>query len=216
MSWNFEGVLSAYRRPASLVINNEKISIDPDNLFDYCEEVEIEGIGKMERYPNGFSTTYAHQLGIREEVENVGRFTLRWPGHCSFWKKMSLLGLLSEDECNGVSPKKWLADLLEPKLQYRDDEQDLVVLRNEVIGIKDGQRKKVVQQMIDKRDLKTGLMAMNRTVGFTASIIAQMILYGKIKGKGMMNPAQDVPYKDFVSELKKRNIKVEDWEEEVK
>jgi saccharopine dehydrogenase-like NADP-dependent oxidoreductase len=83
------------------------------------------------------------------------------------------------------------------------------ILRNEISGLKDGQPKKIIQQVIDYRDLKTGFMAMNRTVGFTASIVAQMILNGKITGSGMLNPGVDVPYEEFLAELTARGIKVE-------
>ena len=40
-------------------------------------------------------------------------------------------------------------------------------------------------QVIDRRDLETGLTAMNRTVGFTASIGAQMLGVGSIAKRGL-------------------------------
>ena len=58
--------------------------------------------------------------------------------------------------------------------------------------------------------METGFMAMNRTVGFTASIVAQMVLAGKIAGKGVLNPAKDIPYQEFLSALRERGIKVEE------
>jgi saccharopine dehydrogenase-like NADP-dependent oxidoreductase len=65
---------------------------------------------------------------------------------------------------------------------------------------------------VDYRDLATGLMAMNRTVGFAASIAAQMIVSGRIRGKGLLSPANDVPYADFAAELAKRGMTVhESW-----
>jgi saccharopine dehydrogenase-like NADP-dependent oxidoreductase len=48
---------------------------------------------------------------------------------------------------------------------------------------------------------------MNRTVGFTASIGAHMILTGKITTPGVLSPVKDVPREDFLKELKKRDIK---------
>lgn len=210
VSWLFEGALGAYKRPASIIVNGEKVSIPGEKIFEYAEEVEVPGIGKMDRYPNGFATTYARLLGIKDTVKNMGRYTLRWPGHAEFWKKIVNLGLLDDEPIGGISPKKYLAKVLEPKLQYEEHERDLIVLRNEISGMKNGIPLSVVQQVVDKRDLKTGFMAMNRTVGFTASIIAQMILKGKITGSGMLNPGVDVPYEEFISEIEKRGIKVEE------
>jgi saccharopine dehydrogenase-like NADP-dependent oxidoreductase len=63
--------------------------------------------------------------------------------------------------------------------------------------------------LIEKRDLETGFTAMTRTVGFAASIGANMILRGDIQKRGVLSPARDVPYERFVDELKKRGIHVE-------
>ena len=61
---------------------------------------------------------------------------------------------------------------------------------------------------IDFRDFETGFTAMNRTVGYTASIGAQMIGAGQITKHGLLSPATDVPYENFVLELNKRGISV--------
>jgi len=214
VSWTFEGVLSAYKRPANLIIDGNILRIPGEKIFNYSEEIHIPGIGKFDRYPNGFASTYAKLLGISDTVENMGRYTLRWPGHSDFWKKMSSLGLIDDEPVQGISPKSYLSKVLGPKLQYKSNEKDMVVLRNEIYGIKDGKEAKVIQQLIDKRDLKTGFMAMNRTVGFTASIIAQMILEGKIKGKGILNPGTDVPYDLFIKQLRIRGINIEEYKED--
>ncbi|NQU79751.1 saccharopine dehydrogenase NADP-binding domain-containing protein [Candidatus Woesearchaeota archaeon] len=210
VSWIFEGVLSSYKRPGDLIIDSRVVDIPGDKIFEHSKEISVKGVGKLDMYPNGRASTYARLLGI-EGVKNMGRYTLRWPGHAAFWNKMVLLGLLDDDPILGISPRQYIAKVLEPRLQYKDGEQDMVVLRNEISGIKDGKPKRLVQQLIDRRDLKTGFMAMNRTVGFTASIIAQMVLDGRISGKGVMNPGKDIPYDDFIQELKKRDIFVEEW-----
>ncbi|MBW2965333.1 saccharopine dehydrogenase NADP-binding domain-containing protein [Candidatus Woesearchaeota archaeon] len=212
VSWIFEGVLSAYKRPANLIVDGKVKDIPGENIFDYADEIDVPGIGAFDRYPNGYSSTYARLLGIDGSVRNMGRYTLRWPGHAEFWKKMVSLGLVDDEPVLGMSPRQYLAKVLEPRLQYRDGEQDLVVLHNDISGIKGGKLKKITQTLIDRRDLKTGFMAMNRTVGFTASIIAQMILKDEIKGKGILNPGKDVPYAGFIAELEKRGIRISESE----
>jgi lysine 6-dehydrogenase len=47
---------------------------------------------------------------------------------------------------------------------------------------------------------------MSRTVGYTASIGAQMIVEKKIPKCGVISPVFDVPYESFAEELRKRNI----------
>ncbi len=209
ISWNFEGVLSAYKRPGDVIEDFEVVSVEGDKIFDFSKEVFVDGVGLMDIYPNGYTSTYADLLGLSGKVKNMGRYTLRWPGHSDFWKKIVDLGLIDDEPVLGISPKQYFAKVLEPKLQYEDDEKDLVVLRNEFRGVIGGERKTLVQTLVDERDLETGLMAMNKTVGFTASIVTQMILSGKIVNSGILSPAVDIPFDDFIKELEKRKIKVE-------
>ena len=116
---------------------------------------------------------------------------------------MAGLGLLS-DKTDGtvpISPRDFLVKTLSPQLQYGADEKDIVVIRVEAWGKKDGIGKKVIWDLIDSRDLETGLFAMNRTVGYTAAIAARMILSGKINTPGVLSPITDVPVEDFLKEL---------------
>jgi len=73
---------------------------------------------------------------------------------------------------------------------------------------------KITYDLVDYRDLSTGLFAMNRTVGFTSSIGALMILSGKITGSGVLSPACHVPAHDLLEEIKARGIYVDHRVEE--
>ena len=50
---------------------------------------------------------------------------------------------------------------------------------------------------------------MNRTVGFTTSIAAQLILSGRITRKGLLSPVRDVPAVEVVRELETRGMTVQ-------
>ena len=51
---------------------------------------------------------------------------------------------------------------------------------------------------------------MNRAVGYTTSIAAQLILAGKIQKTGVLTPVRDVPaHRDVVRELEKRGMKIQ-------
>jgi saccharopine dehydrogenase-like NADP-dependent oxidoreductase len=52
---------------------------------------------------------------------------------------------------------------------------------------------------------------MSRTVGYTASIGAQMIACGQIAKPGLLSPVNDVPYDLLIRELQKRGIQVTSW-----
>jgi saccharopine dehydrogenase-like NADP-dependent oxidoreductase len=75
--------------------------------------------------------------------------------------------------------------------------------------LKNGKSKRVIYQMIDRRDLETGLLAMQRTVGYTASIGAQMILNGQITKRGLLTPTRDIPSDILIEELEKRGITIQ-------
>jgi len=214
ISWTFAGVLSAYQRPARMLKNGQVINLSPSEMFDAANihNVEMEDLGAMEAYYNGDAVKYIDILNIGETVTSTGRYSLRWPGHSTFWKKMVDLGFLKEEPIrvgqNEVSPRQFVHDLLAPQLQYKPNERDVAGIRIEVVGLKDGQRKRVIYQMTDRRDLETGLLAMQRTVGYSASIGAQMILNGHITQRGLLTPTRDIPSDIFISELKKRGIKI--------
>jgi saccharopine dehydrogenase-like NADP-dependent oxidoreductase len=215
VTWTFDGVLKSYMRPGRVLKEGHIIEVAANEMFtkEHASELDLEGFGRLEVYPNGDALKYAEILGIRDQVKTMGRFVLRWPGHCAFWEKMAKLGFLNASPIKvgqtPVIPRDFVCALLEPQLQYRDNERDLAIIRIDARGVKDGRRRRVIFQVMDKRDLETGFTAMARTVGFAASIGAHMILRGDIQKRGVLSPARDVPYERFLEELKKRGIHVE-------
>jgi len=215
ISWTFAGVLSAYQRPARMLKNGKIIDLTPSEMFDapYVHTVDVEGLGTMEAYYNGDAVKFLDILQIADTVTDTGRYSLRWPGHTAFWKKMVDLGFLKEEailvDGKEVSPLQFVHDLLVPQLQYSPTERDVAGIRIEVVGLKNGQRKRIIYQMIDRRDLDTGLLAMQRTVGYSASIGAQMVLNGQITKRGLLSPTRDVPSDIFIAELEKRGIHIQ-------
>jgi saccharopine dehydrogenase-like NADP-dependent oxidoreductase len=99
-----------------------------------------------------------------------------------------------------------MVKLLEPQLQYRDDEKDVVAMYNVFSGTKDGRPKTLKTSLVIERELKSGLYGMSLGVGFPASIVVQMIAAGQISAKGVLNPALDVPYAPFMAALAERGI----------
>jgi len=215
ISWTFAGVLSAYQRPSRLMKNGQVIELTPSEMFDAANihTIDMEGLGPMEAYYNGDAVKYLDILQIKDTVTNTGRYTLRWPGHSAFWKIMVELGFLQEKPITvggqEVPPREFVHNLLLPQLQYKDNERDVAAIRIEVTGMKNDLRKRVIYQIVDRRDLNTGLLAMQRTVGYTTSIGAQMILNGQIQKHGLLTPTRDIPSDIFIEELKKNNIIVQ-------
>ena len=215
-TWSVEGLLKTYKRPARILKDGEIVDVPGDEIFseENVHILDIEGLeGLLECYPNGNALKYAEKLEI-EDLENMGCYTCRWEGHSDFWRTMVKSGFLDEEpvEVDGdkVSPIRFVEELLktQDKFWLKDDERDVAMVRAEVHGIKDGGEVRNVYQMIDRRDLETGFTAMQRTVGFTASIGAQMILDGKLDQKGLLSPTE-IQLSRIARELEERNISIE-------
>jgi lysine 6-dehydrogenase len=219
ITWTFEGVLSAYQREARLLRDGREVVIPPAEIFapNNVRLVDVPGVGRLEAYPNGDAPSYAALFGLGPDVVEMGRYSLRWPGHCALWHALSQLGLLDATPLElapeprssfKLSPRQFLARHLEPRLQYGPGERDLIVLRVRATGTRGGATAEVVYDAVDARDLGTGLFAMNRTVGFTASLGVRMILDGTIAGRGVLSPARDVPPAALFRALAARGIEV--------
>lgn len=215
VSWTFKGVLDSYTRPARMIRECTVIDVPESRIFhpENLHTVDIDGVGRLEAHPNGDAIEYCNRLQIDwSQLKNMGRYTLRWPGHAAFWRTMVDLHLLGDEPVVmgdvSVDKKLFLATALQPKLQYTPGERDLSIVRVEVTGMKGGERRQAVYEIVDERDLESGLTAMSRTVGFTASIGAQMIGNGTISQRGIVSPADVVPYDLFEQELRKRNIHI--------
>jgi saccharopine dehydrogenase-like NADP-dependent oxidoreductase len=215
VSWTLEGVLRSYHRGARVVRDGALVQVGPAEQFlpEHVHEVVVEGVGLLEAYPNGDALQFLEPLGLdTTRLRNAGRFTLRYPGHCQFWRTMVALHLLDDEpvEVDGteVDRKRFLAAALEPHLQYGEGERDLGILRLEVAGTREGKRQRVVFDVLDRKDLATGLSAMSRLVGFTASIGAQLIGTGQLAKRGLLSPVTDVPWAPLALELEKRGITV--------
>jgi lysine 6-dehydrogenase len=215
VTWTFEGVLMSYLRAGRVIRDGQITDIQETEMFapENIHEVEIEGLGRLEAFPNGDALQYADLLGIdRSGLRNLGRYVLRWPGHCAFWKTLVDLHLLDDEPVMvdgvAVDRKRFLASAIEPHIQYHDDERDVVIVRIDVKGSKGSEKKRIIHQVIDRRDLRTGFTAMSRTVGYTTSIGALMIGTGAITKRGVLSPVKDIPYGPFVQELERRDIQI--------
>jgi len=219
VSWTWEGVLSSTRRDARCIKNGRVVSIpgEKQHQSDQIHAIDYPGLGRLEAIPNGDAVFFTDLLGITDTIRETGRYSLRWPGWSAFWHPLKQLGFLSDEPVSGlpcdVTPYQFLNKLLGPKLQYRQDEKDLVVMVNVFEGLCEGKQTRRTVRMLIERDLNTGLMAMSKGVGFTASIVAQMMAGGEITATGVLSPALDVPCRLFMDRMAERGILIEEEEE---
>jgi saccharopine dehydrogenase-like NADP-dependent oxidoreductase len=219
ISWNFDLVLRSQKRASVFIKDGRALAVPADEQHEsgMIHTIRFPGLGELEAVPNGDAKFYTDLLGVTPGIREAGRYALRWPGWCAFWRPLKRLGLLSDDPVAGIdpplTPHQFMVKLLEPQLQFQQGEKDIVAMFNLFEGLKDGRRKTIATSLLIERDLESGLHGMSLGVGFPASIVAQMIAGGEIDKKGVLNPALDVPYAPFMAELKRRGIttKEEVW-----
>ncbi len=216
LSWIWKGVLSSTMRESRIINDKKIIEIPAMKQHDeaYIHTIDFPGLGKLEAIPNGDAVYFTELMGITDNIIQTGRYSLRWPGWSAFWRPLKQLGFLNDQPVEGfdckVTPFDFLDKFLGPQLKYQADEKDLTAMVNIFEGIKDKKKMRFTSTMLIERDLDTGIMAMSKGVGYTAAIVARMIVKGDIKGKGVLSPMKHIPVKKFMDELKKRGILIKE------
>ncbi len=216
VSWSWEGVLKSYSRQAVVIREGQVIHIPARDQHapEWVRSMDFPGFGPVEVIPNGDAELYARLLGIAETVRHTTRCTLRWPGHAALWKPLIDLGFVEETAVpglpGGISPRGFMVHHLGPRLQYGPGERDLVLMLVIVAGLRDGRPVKHTYELVDKRDLATGFLAMTRTVGFAASVVAQMVGAGEISKPGVLTAVKDIAAGRFLDEIRRRGVEIQE------
>ncbi|MEJ2041337.1 MAG: saccharopine dehydrogenase C-terminal domain-containing protein, partial [Desulfosarcinaceae bacterium] len=181
LSWIWRGVLSSTMRDSRMIRDRKMVEIPAMNQHDEANlhMVQFPGLGELEAIPNGDAVYFTDLMGLGRTIVHTGRYSLRWPGWSAFWRPLKQMGFLKDTPVAGlacpVTPVDFLDKLLGPQLAYADDEKDLVAMVNVFEGVKNDQKMRYTSTMLIERDLETGIMAMNKGVGYTAAIVARMI-----------------------------------------
>jgi len=208
VTWSPESLIDEYTRKAGIVEKGKKIEVE---ALSGLEEIAFPNVGKLEAfYTDGLRT-----LMDTIKAEDMWEKTLRYPGHAEKIKTLEALGFLDEKNVDvtgvSVSPRKLTVKLLSQKL-WKPEVKDIVALKVEVSGVKNGRRTNYIYHLLDICDKKHGITAMARTTAYPASIVAQMILKKTVKEKGAVPPERlgmhDDLFKTFVEELERHGVRI--------
>jgi saccharopine dehydrogenase-like NADP-dependent oxidoreductase len=209
ITWSLESLIDEYTRKARIVRKGKIAYVE---ALSGLEEVKFPDIGRLEAfYTDGLRTL----LYTIRNVDEMWEKTLRYPGHAEKIQLLKVLGFFDEKQINveGVqlSPRKLTVKLIEQKL-WKPEIRDIVALRIEVLGVKDGEQTRYVYHLLDHYDEKNQITAMARTTAYPASIIAQLMLEENIKDKGVIPPEMlgmnEELFQKFLDELEERGIKI--------
>jgi len=178
-------VIEEYVRPARF-IENGKLIVKP--ALSDPEYIDFEGVGTLEAWNSDGLRTLLRTIRIPNMIEK----TLRYPGTIEYLKMLRESGFFSYDEMdiNGkkIRPIDVTARLLFPRWKLKPGEEDFTVMRVDISGTVNGERKKLVYTMFDRYDRDKQMISMARTTGFTCTAIANLMLRGKIPEKGIIPP----------------------------
>lgn len=206
--YSLEGVIDYYTTRSWILRDGKPTQVQ---ALSEVEEVFIPEVGVLEAFhtAGGLSLMANTHAGRIERMEYK---TLRYPGHADAMRTVRDLGLLDAEPLHvkgaTVSPRDVFMAAAGPRL--RKDPQrspDLVALRVEVTGEKDGAETTLRWELIDRYDPETGITAMMRTTGFSLSITALMQVDGRIP-PGAWTPDEVVPGPEYIDALAARGIRV--------
>jgi lysine 6-dehydrogenase len=208
--YSLEGALDYYTTPSWVLRGGRPVQVD---ALSEVETVEFPSpVGTLEAFHTGGGISTL-PFAYQGKIDVMEYKTLRYPGHAAILRPIRELGLLANDPIDvkgkKVVPRDVFIAAVSPRL-HKPNGRDLVALQVQVTGKKGGRRRTVTFRLIDYYDAKHGISAMMRTTGYSLSITGQMQVDGRVKAKGVHTPDEAVPFKEYVTELAKRGVKIEE------
>ena len=203
-----EGLIEEYTLPA--------IVLRGGNILQIESLTEIESLSfpppfeNLEAFHTGGGASRLPQL-LEGKVNSLEYKTIRYKGHCEKMRTLLELGFAENAPLTVghrlITSRELFLELLKKRLTF--DEPDAVLLLVTASGRKDGREQQISYRMVDLFDKKHSMTAMMRSTSFPTSVIAQMMLDGRIAKRGAFTAEEIVPAKPLIEELKKRNFSIE-------
>jgi lysine 6-dehydrogenase len=208
--YSLEGALDYYTTPSWVLRGGKPVQVD---ALSEVEAVEFPSpVGTLEAFHTGGGISTL-PFAYQGKIDVMEYKTLRYPGHAAVVRPIRELGLLANEPIevkgNKVVPRDVFIAAVSPKLS-KPNGRDLVALQVQVTGKGQGKDAAVTFRLIDYYDTQHGISAMMRTTGYSLSITGQMQVDGRVRANGVHTPDEAIPFRDYVSELGKRGIKIEE------
>ncbi len=186
--WEYRIVFSAtdvieeYTRPARLVEDGQVVT---KPALSEVTRFDVPGVGTLE----AFLTDGLRTVLSTVKARNLREQTLRWPGHAEKMRLLRDSGFLRDEpvEAGGarVAPRAVAEALLFAQWRRPEGEEEFTVLRVESRGSRAGRPVRLVHDLFDRTDVKTGATSMARTTGFPCVIAAQLLASRTLRDPGV-------------------------------
>ncbi len=208
--YSLEGALDYYTTPSWVLRGGRPVQVD---ALSEVESVEFPSpVGTLEAFHTGGGISTL-PFAYQGKIDVMEYKTLRYPGHAAVVRPIRELGLLANEpiEVKGskVVPRDVFIAAVSPKLS-KPNGRDLVALQVQVTGARQGKATSVTFRLLDYYDAQHGISAMMRTTGYSLSITGQMQVDGRVVAKGVHTPDEAIPFREYVTELGKRGIRIEE------
>lgn len=196
VTFNVEGLIDEYTRPARIVRNGKVEDIDP--LSDVTA-MSFPGKGEFEAFYSDGLRTLLRTIKVGSMYEK----TLRYTGHLQHMRLLRDLGYFSSEPLDGMVPR-----LLTERLfgSYGTDFRDMCLTRVAGHG-----RKSYVYSNVDRYNSRTRTKSMARMTGYAAASTARILLDDEVDATGVYPPEYigffDKQFSDFMSHLKRKGIR---------
>jgi lysine 6-dehydrogenase len=213
LTFHVAGLTNEYAEPGIFLRNGKITLVEP---MTELETVEFpDSVGILEAFVAGGGTS-TMPWTFEGKLRTLQNLTLRYPGHFKQLRAFWDLGLwdlkpVIIDE-NKVVPRDVFHALFEPKVTFPTDpakSKDIVFVRVKALGKKGGLPAVAVVELEDRFDEQTGFTAMERTTGWDAAIVAEMMAHG-LTPRGAGGVESFVPAVPFVNELRRRGFHIKE------
>ena len=206
--YSLEGALDYYTTPSWVLRGGKPTQVD---ALSELESVDFPSpVGALEAFHTGGGIS-TMPFAWEGKIDRMEYKTLRYPGHVAVMRPIRELGLLENTPITvkgqQVVPRDLFIAAVHPRL-HKPKGKDLVALRVEVSGTKNGAPARTTFQLIDLYDEKHGISAMMRTTGYSLSITGQMQADGRVAEKGVHTPDEAMPFRAYVDELARRGVMI--------
>jgi lysine 6-dehydrogenase len=189
--FSVHGLINECKEPAEVLKNRKRELVK--SMSGLEKLVFPEPFGLMEAaYTSGGSSTLTKTY--EGKIKELNYKTIRYPGHWQLMKFLQDQGFFDEELLVNqkiIPIRKITEALLEKKILGKDQIE-------------------IQYDLIDLFDDLTGHSAMQRTTGYSASIIAQMMANNQIKETGVLYQEKSIPPEIFVKEWRKRNLNLKE------
>jgi saccharopine dehydrogenase-like NADP-dependent oxidoreductase len=186
-------------------------------MTGWCETMrKIVALGWLSEEPlkNFYGKTYADMtrtLIDAKETDDLIKATAKFLNlttYSTVIKRLEWLGLFSDEKLpsDKNNPLDYLNIMSLKKMSLGENERDMIVMHHEFIVEYPNKKEYITSTLIDYGIICED-SSIARTVSIPAAIAVKMILYGKIKLKGVKIPVLPEIYNPILNELKEIGIK---------